>query len=417
MKLYDIAVVGAGPAGMIAAIRAGQLGKNVMLIEKNETIGKKLKITGSSRCNITNTASLDTFMEKFGKKGAFFRSAFATFSNRRLMTFFKTKGLKFKLEGNGRVFPVTDKSRSVIKVLKEYLSENKVKINYNTRMVKIKSKEGYFSMDLGNDNYMATRKIIMATGGISYTATGSTGDGFDIAKKLGHKIIPLRPGIVPLKTREEWVEDLQGISLEDVRLTFKYGKRKLISDNGSLIFTHFGISGPLVLDLSSQIVSILEKNETVDLFIDLEPEMTVQELEEKLISEFENRSKTEFKNFMKLLVPNRMIPVFVELLKIDPKKKVNQINKKERNKVVNMLKAFPLTITGFLPIEKAMVTCGGISKKEINPETMESKIVDGIYFAGEIIDFCAPSGGYNLQEAFSTGYLAGESAAKSLEKV
>ncbi len=440
MKLHDIVVVGAGPAGMMAAIRAGQLGKNVILIERNDIIGKKLKITGSSRCNITNIASINDFMKKFGKNGAFFRSAFSTFSNRRLMTFFESKGLKFKAEGNathfmnqkietcknqrfdiffeaeenGRVFPVTDKSRSVIKVLKDYLSENEVKINYNTRLIKIKKKKDYFSLDLGNDNYMATKKIILATGGVSYSATGSTGDGFNIAQKLGHKIMPLRPGIVPLKTGETWIRELQGISLENVRLTFKYGKRKIISNNGNLIFTHFGVSGPLVLDLSSQIISILEKNEIMNLFIDFKPELTVPELEKKLISEFENKSKTEFKNLMKLFLPNRMIPIFTELLDMDPKKKVNQVKKGERNKVVSLLKAFPLTITGSLPIENAMVTCGGISKKEIDPQTMESKIVEGIYFAGEIIDFCAPSGGYNLQEAFSTGYLAGEMAARSL---
>lgn len=414
MKLYDVVVVGAGPAGIMAAVRAGQLGKNVMLIEKNDAVGKKLKITGSNRCNITNTASLDIFMEKFGKKGAFFRSAFAALSNRRLMSFFESKGLKFKIEDNGRVFPITDKSRSVIKVLKGYLSQNKVKINYNTRLVKIKKKKDYFSLDLGNDNYMATKKVILATGGISYPTTGSTGDGFEVAQKVGHKVTPLRPGIVPLKVAETYVKELQGISLEDIRLTFKYGKKKLVSDNGNLIFTHFGISGPLVLDLSSQIVRILEKNKTVDLFIDLKPEMTDQELRKKIMDEFENRSKTEFKNLMKLFMPNRMIPVVAELLDINPKKKVNQVTKEERNKVVNLLKAFPLTVTGSLPIEKAMVTCGGISRKEINPQTMESKVMEGVYFAGEIIDFCAPSGGYNLQEAFSTGYLAGEMAANSL---
>ena len=415
MKLYDIVVVGAGPAGIMAAVRAGQLGKKVMLIEKNDTMGEKLKITGSSRCNITNTAPLDIFMEKFGRKGAFFRSAFAALSNKRLMSLFESKGLKFKIEENGGVFPVTDRSRSVIKVLKEYLSINKVKINYNTRLVRIKDKKDYFSLDLGNDNYMATRRVILATGGISYPTTGSTGDGFKVAQKVGHKVTPLRPGIVPLKVAEPYVKEIQGISLENIQLTFKYGKKKLVSGSGNLIFTHFGISGPLVLDLSSQLVRILEKNKTVDLFIDLKPEMTDQELQKKIMEEFENRSKTEFKNLMKLFMPNRMIPVFTELLDIDAKKKVNQINKSERNRVVNLMKAFPLTVTGSLPVEKAMVTCGGISRKEIDPQTMESKIVNGLYFAGEIIDFCAPSGGYNLQEAFSTGYLAGEMAARSLE--
>jgi len=415
MKLYDIVVVGAGPAGMMAAVRAGQLGKKVMLIERNDTLGKKLKITGSSRCNITNTASLNIFMEKYGKKGSFFRSAFATFSNRRLMSFFESKGLKFKVEENGRVFPISNKSRSIIKVLKEYLSENKVERNYNTRLTDIKKKKGYFSLNLGNDNYMATKKVILATGGISYTATGSTGDGFSIAEKLSHKITPLKPGLVPLKTSEEWVKDLQGITLEDVRLTFRYGKKKIVSDRGDLIFTHFGISGPLVLDLSNQIVTVLENNKNIDLFIDLYPQIKNNELEEKLINEIENRSKTEFKNFMKLFIPNRMIPIFIELLGINSKKKVNQVNRKERNLIIDLLKAFPLTVNGYLSIEKAMVTCGGVSKNEIDPQTMESKIVNGLYFAGEIIDFCAPSGGYNLQEAFSTGYLAGESAAKSLK--
>ncbi|MDI6724334.1 MAG: NAD(P)/FAD-dependent oxidoreductase [Methanobacterium sp.] len=415
MKLYDIVVVGTGPAGMMAAIRAGQIGKEVMLIEKNDTLGKKLKITGSSRCNITNIASLNTFIDKFGKKGAFFRSAFAAFSNRRLMSFFESKGLKFKKENHGRVFPISDKSRSVIKVLKEYLSENKVERNYNTRLTGIRKKKDYFSLNLGNDNYMATKKVILATGGISYTATGSTGDGFNIAEKLGHKITPLKPGLVPLKTSEEWVKDLQGITLEDVRLTFRYGKKKIVSDIGNLIFTHFGISGPLVLDLSNQIVTVLENNKNIDLFIDLYPQMKNNELEEKLINEIENRSKTEFKNFMKLFIPNRMIPIFIELLGINSKKKVNQVNRKERNLIIDLLKAFPLTVNGYLSIEKAMVTCGGVSKNEIDPQTMESKIVNGLYFAGEIIDFCAPSGGYNLQEAFSTGYLAGESAAKSLK--
>ncbi len=414
MKLYDIAVVGAGPAGMMAAIRAGQLDKNVILIEKNDILGKKLKITGNSRCNITNTASFDIFMEKFGKRGSFFRSAFSTFSSKRLMTFFKTKGLKFKIEDNGRVFPVTDKSRSVMKVLKEYLSENNVIRNYNTSLINIKNKKEYFSLDLGNDNYVATRSIILATGGVSYKATGSTGDGLNIAKKMGHNITPLKPGLVPLKLRDPWVRDLQGISLENIQIKIKYGKKNIISNKGNLIFTHFGISGPLVLDFSNQIVSILEKNESVKFFIDIKPELTIQELEKKLIEEFEIRRKSEFKNFMKFLLPNRMIPIFIDLLGMNGKKKVNQIEKEERNSIINLLKAFPLMITDSIGVNKAMITCGGVSRSEINPQTMESKLISNLYFAGEIIDGCASSGGYNLQQAFSTGYLAGEAAAKQI---
>ncbi|MGB9937172.1 MAG: NAD(P)/FAD-dependent oxidoreductase [Methanobacterium sp.] len=414
MKLHDIAVVGAGPAGMIAAIRAAQLGKKVILIERNDTLGKKLKITGSSRCNVTNVAPLNEFIQKFGKKGSFLRSAFSAFSNRRLMSFFNSKGLKLNVEENGRVFPISNKSTSIIKVLKEYLSENKVKVNYNTRLKKIKVKDDYFTLDFGNDNHIAAKKVIMATGGISYKSTGSTGDGFTIAEKLGHKVTPLKPGLVPLIVKENYIKEIQGISLENIVLTFKYGKRKLVSDKGNLIFTHFGISGPLILDLSNEIVKIVEKHDEIKLFIDLKPQCSEEELRELLIKEFEERSRTEFKNLMKLFIPNRMIPVVAELSGIDPKKKVNQINKSERNSILNILKAFPLTISGFKPIDAAMVTCGGVSKKDINPQTMESKIVSGIYFAGEIIDLCAPSGGYNLQEAFSTGYLAGESAAQSI---
>ena len=411
MKLYDVVVVGAGPAGMMAAIRIGQLSKSVVLIEKNDILGKKLKITGSNRCNITNTASFNIFLEKFGKRGSFFRSAFSTFSSRKLITFFKVKGLKFKVEDDGRVFPVTDRSRSVIKVLKEYLSENNVIKNYNTRLINIKKKKDYFSLDLGNDNYMATIKVILATGGVSYKATGSTGDGLDIAQKMGHNITTLKPGLVPLKFSASWVKELQGISLENIQIKIKYGKKNIISNNGNLIFTHFGISGPLILDLSNQIISILEKTETVQFFIDTKPEITIQELEEKLIKEFEIRRKSEFKNFMKFLLPNRMIPVFIELLGMNAKKKVNQIEKEERNSIINLLKAFPLTITGSLGVDKAMITCGGVSRREINPQTMESKLIPGLYFAGEIIEGCAPSGGYNLQQAFSTGYLAGEAAS------
>lgn len=431
MKPYDIAVVGAGPAGMMAAIRAGQQGKKVILIERNEKLGEKLKLTGCNRCNITNTASLNEFMEKFGKRGSFFRSAFAAFSKDRLMTFFKKKGLKFKVEENGRIFPISDRSNSVIKVLKEYLSENKVTINYNTRIINIIRENDYFSLDLELDDNLennnqvyvkkplSARKVILATGGISYKFTGSNGDGLNIAHELGHHITPLNPGLIPLKTREEWVKELQGITLENISLNFKDGKKKIISEKGNLIFTHFGISGPLVLDLSNKITSILEKtyapdkNKILPVFIDLKPEISIQELDKYLIKEFEDRSKTEFKNFLKLLLPNRLIPVFIELLEIDPKKKVNQINKKERNSILNLLKAFPLTITGSLNVDRAMVTCGGVSRSEINPQDMQSKIIPGLYFAGEIIEGCAPSGGYNLQQAFSTGWLAGEGASSS----
>ena len=414
MKIHDITVVGAGPAGMMAAIRAAELKKDVVLIERNDSIGRKLLITGKGRCNITNTDSINDFTAKFGRRGVFLRSAFSSFSNEDLIAFFKSKGLDMKIEDKGRVFPVTEDSKSVLNVLKEYLKENKVKIIYNARLSKIKKFDDTFKVNFtlnGENTSINSKNVVLATGGASYWATGSSGDGFRIAEEMGHTITPLKPGSVPLKTKESWVKDIQGISLENVRLTFRDGKKKIISDNSDIIFTQFGVSGPKILDLSNQIISLLEKYGEIPLFIDFRPDLNREELENELFNEFETHGKTDLKNFMKLMLPNRMIPIFIQLSTVEPKKKLNQINKKERNSIISLLKSLPLTIVGHLPLEKAMVTCGGVSKKEIDPQTMESRIVAGLYFAGEIIDGCAPSGGYNLQQAFSTGYLAGEHAA------
>ena len=412
MKKYDVAVVGGGPAGIMAAIRAAELKKDVVLVERNDGLGKKLLITGSGRCNLTNTADTTEFIKKFGKKGSFLRSAFKTFSNRDTMEFFRYQGLDLKVENGGRVFPVTDDAVSVLNLLKSCLSESGVSVLYNHRLSHIDvlgEDEPSFKLNFENSSFMASR-VVLATGGASYPATGSTGDGFNFASELGHKVISLKPGSVPLKTRERWVRDLQGISLERVGLKFKRGKKKVASGEGDLIFTHFGVSGPGVLDLSGRVVQALEDGD-VQLIMDLKPETGREALEEELLKEFEAHGKTYLKNFMKFLMPNRLIPVFLELAGVDPNKSLNQIGKKERNSMLNLLKSMPLTVTGSLPLKNAMVTCGGVSKREIDPQTMESKICHGLYFAGELIDLCAPTGGYNLQEAFSTGYLAGESAA------
>jgi predicted Rossmann fold flavoprotein len=409
-RIYDIAVVGAGPAGTMAAIRAGQLKKNVVLIERNNFIGKKILLSGKGRCNVTNIAPIDRFIEKFGRQGAFLKSAFFTFFNQDLIDFFKSKGLELKAERQGRIFPVTDSSRSIVEVLKEYLLENKVQILYNMRLLDIKRKEGFFQLHLEGRGRLDAKKVVLATGGASYKITGSTGDGFRIARRLGHTIVPLRPGLVPLKTKELWVKELQGLTLKNIRITFAYGKKKIVSDIGELLFTHFGVSGPLVLDLSNKIISILEEHKEVHLFIDLKPGLQTEQLEKRLLNEFNARGNTELKNIMKSLLPRRLIPVFINLSGLEPEKKANQITQKERRSMTNLLKALPLTIIGSLPIEEAMITDGGISTREINSRTMESKITPGLYFAGEIIDGCAWSGGYNLQQAFSTGYLAGEKA-------
>jgi len=413
MKEFDIAVIGAGPAGCMAAIRAAELGKKVVIIERNEDIGKKILLSGKGRCNITNSAPLDTFVEKFQKEGNFFRSAFFSFFNQDLIGFFESRGLKMKIERQNRIFPDTDSALSVVNILKGALSKNKVTILYKSRLASIKKKNNLFELQMSDTDKISAKKVILATGGKSYKETGSTGDGFNIAYKLGHTIIRLKPWLVPLKTKEAWVKELQGLGLKNVRIIFKAGKKKIASPIGEIMFTHFGISGPLVLDLSGDIVSALEKDEKANLFIDLKPALQTEELENRLLNEFKDNGSTQINNLFKVLLPVRLIPVFIRLLKMDPERKASQITQKDRDAILSLLKAFPLTITGSLPIEEAMVTGGGISLKEINPRTMESKIIPGLYFAGEIIDGAASSGGFNIQRAFSTGYLAGEKASNA----
>jgi len=413
MKEFDIAVLGAGPAGCMAAIRAAELGKNVVIIERNEGIGKKILLSGKGRCNITNSGPLDAFVEKFGKEGDFFRSAFFSFFNQDLIGFFESRDLTMKRERQNRIFPATDSALSVVKVLKDVLSKNKVTILHKSRLSSIKKKSNHFELQINDTDKISAKKVILATGGKSYKETGSTGDGFNIAHKLGHTIVRLKPCLVPLKTKEAWVKELQGLGLKNVRITFRTGKKKIASPIGEIMFTHFGISGPLVLDLSGDIVSALKKDEKANLFIDLKPALQTEELENRLLNEFMDKGSTQINNLFKVLLPIRLIPVFIRLLKMDPERKASQITQKDRDAILSLLKAFPLTITGSLPIEEAMVTGGGISLKEINPRTMESKIILGLYFAGEIIDGAASSGGFNMQRAFSTGYLAGEKASNA----
>lgn len=410
-ELYDIAVIGGGPAGSMAAIAASSHAKRVVLIEKNATLGKKLLMTGKTRCNITNICPIDTFIEKFGKAGPFLRSSLFRFSNEDLMEFFRSKGLEMKAERQGRVFPVTDKSSSVLKVLEEALSENKVDIMFGANLENIKKDGDEFILELAGGKKIRSEKVIFAMGGASYKATGSEGDGFRLAKKLGHEIKKLRAGLVPLVTREAWVKDLQGLGLENIRITFISKDKKLKSAVGELMFTHFGVSGPLVLDLSGEVTDLLEKDKEVMLYIDLKPGLRDEQLESKLLHKFLTKGHSLLKSIMKDILPARMIPVFLMVARVGPLKTANQITKPERLSIVKLLKGMPLTVTGSLPIEEAMVTDGGVSTLEINPRTMESKIVPGLYFAGEIIEGAAPSGGYNLQQAFSTGYLAGEEAS------
>ena len=412
MNSYDIAVIGAGAAGSMAAIRAGQLNKRVILLEKNEIIGKKILMTGRGRCNLTNSGKLDTFIEKFARPGQFLRNAFYAFSNEDVMDFFKFNGLELKSERQGRVFPATDNARNVTQVLEKCLKDNKVDLRYKVRIRELKRDGKNFIMDTDGGPVTAG-KIILATGGASYKETGSTGDGFQIAQTLGHTILPLRPGLVPLKTKEMWVKEVQGLTLKNIRLCFIAGKKKIMSDVGELLFTHFGVSGPLILDLSADIVRLLSEEGQVSLLIDLKPGIDSGEMDDKLLREIKEHGGREIKTMLAEALPLKLAPLILRLVDIEAHKKVHQMNKEDRRKLAKILKGLPLTITGSLALEEAMVTCGGVSIKEIDPRTMESRIVPGLYFAGEVIEGGAPSGGYNLQQAFSTGYLAGESAANA----
>ncbi len=415
MKKYDVAVIGGGAAGCMAAIRAGQLSKDVVLVERNDSIGKKILITGKGRCNLTNTADEDAFIEKFGKRGEFLRTAFHSFSNEDLIAFFSSMGLETKAERQGRVFPVTDKARSVIDALNKALTVNGVEVVYNTRITKITKDGAAFKFTSEDGREIKAKKIVISTGGVSYKVTGSTGDGFKMAESLEHKITPLKPGLVPLTTKEAWVKELQGVALEHIKITFECGKKKIVSDVGELMFTHFGVSGPLVLDLSAQVLSLLGEDKEVRLLIDLKPGLREEQLKSKLLHKFKVKGNVVLKNLMKDLLPQRLIERFLKRCEILEETRTNQITQDQRRTIVDTLKAFPLTIKGSLPIEEAMVTGGGVSTKDINPRTMESKVVPGVYFAGEMIEGEAASGGYNLQQAFSTGYLAGEKAAECVK--
>ncbi len=411
--LYDIAVVGAGPAGIMAALRGAQYKRNIALIERNDSLGRKLLLSGKERCNITNSAPIDEFIPRFGRQGEFLRSAFNRFSNRDLIDYFEAKGLKLKIERQGRVFPESGRAESVLAVLRQSLAESPVKTFFHSRLMNIgKEKEG-FLLSLGGSRQMRAKRVILACGGKSFSWTGSSGDGFEIARRLGHSIITLKPALAALKVKEPWVRELDRLILKNVRISFKGKKKKIVSDVGELHFTPFGVSGALVLDLSRKVLDLLEKDKQLFLEIDLKPGLSHTQLEARLLREFKANGRQKIEDLLKGLLPLKLIGVFINLAGLGRDKAANQINAQERLRLVHLFKGFPLQITGSLPLEEAMVTCGGVSTKEINPRTMESLVVRGLYFAGEMIDACADtSGGYNLQQAFSTGYLAGDSAAR-----
>ncbi len=406
--IYDVIVVGGGPAGMIAAGTAASKGKRTMLAEKNEKLGKKLFITGKGRCNVTNTADFDEFMKNIPKNSKFFFSSFSSFSNNDLILLLESLGLKTKVERGGRVFPESDKSNDVIKALERYLNRNKVDVRLNSKLLEIRQENGAVTGALfDNGRVVECSSIIICTGGLSYPNTGSTGDGYKIAVKAGHSIIEPRPSLVPLVSDDAFVKELQGLSLKNVAIKAYAGGKLLYEDFGEMLFTHYGLSGPIILSASFFISDYLRRKQEIRISIDLKPALSEEELDKRIIRDFEKNINKQFKNSLDQLLPQKLIPVVISRSGIDESKEVHQITKQERKDMVKLLKGFTVTVSGTRPIEEAIVTSGGINLKEINPRTMESKLLKGLHFAGEIIDLDAFTGGFNLQIAFSTGYAAG----------
>lgn len=413
--MAKVIVIGGGPAGMMAAITAAEYGNEVIIIEKNSDFGKKLLITGKGRCNITSSLYMSDFIKNTPGNGQFLYSAFQNYTNTDIIEFLKRQGLEVKEERGNRIFPITDKSVDVLNCFKRKINELNIKKLFNTRVEKILIQNNNILGVRTDKEIIKTEKIILATGGKSYPLTGSTGDGYSIASSLGHKIIPIKPSLVPLIIYEKnECKEMQGISLKNTGIKINdESKNKLIyEDFGEMIFTHFGISGPMILSSSAHLVRYKEiddlmKKRQIKLYIDLKPALTEEKLDDRILRDFKEFKNKQFKHSLDKLLPQKMIPIIIEKSCINENKKVNEITKEERKKLVNCLKKFELTIKDFRPVEEAIITSGGINVKEINPKTMESKIIKGLYFAGEIIDVDSYTGGFNLQIAYSTGYTAG----------
>lgn len=411
--MNSIVIVGAGAAGLMAAITAAEKNKTsnteVLLIERNERAGRKLMITGKGRCNVTNNCDVDTLILNTPKNARFLYSAFSKFPPSSVMNFFENCNVPLKTERGNRVFPCSDKAVDIVDALVKRTKVLGIK-RINSRAEAINTRNGeIYSITLDNGNTINTNRVILATGGLSYPVTGSTGDGYRIAEKSGHTITDLSPSLVPLECHQGFCSRLSGLSLKNVTLSvFEEGTKKPIyAELGEMLFTHFGISGPLVLSASAYMRKMGKKKYTA--FIDLKPALTIEQLDKRILRDFNEQTNKDFANSLDRLLPKSLIPVIIELSGISPHTKVNQISREERTRLTELLKSLRLDITGFRPIEEAIITSGGISVKEINPATMESKLIKGLYFAGEIIDVDAFTGGFNLQIAFSTGYLAGSS--------
>lgn len=410
-----VIIIGGGPAGIMSAISSGRAGNEVIILEKMNKIGQKLLITGKGRCNITSSIDIDDFIQNIPGNGRFLYSAFKTFNNQDIIDLLKQNGLDVKEERGNRIFPITDKSQDVLNALVKEMKKYDITIRYNARVTEVLVQDSEVKgvlLESGEKLYAS--KVIVATGGKSYPLTGSNGDGYKLVEKVGHTITKIQGSLVPL-VADSICTKLQGLSLRNVAIEIKdiEKNKKIYDDFGELLFTHFGVSGPTILSSSAHLlrykdVDRLLKEEKIKLTIDLKPALDDKKLDDRIIRDFDEEKNKQLKNALDKLLPQKMIPVIVELSGINPNKKVNVITREERLKLVNLLKHFEVTINGFRPVEEAIVTAGGVSIKEINPATMESKIVKGLFFAGEVIDVDAYTGGFNLQIAYSTGFEAGK---------
>ncbi len=407
MLPYNVVVVGGGPAGMTAAWRAAQDVRRVLLLEKNAVLGRKLSLTGKGRGNLTNDTPVATHLEAFGRNGVFLRNVYSRFFVPELKAFLADLGVPLKKERQARIFPGSDSARSVVEALAKALKEAGVEVRTQAAVGRISvAAGGLKKIALDDGTVLFAHRVIIATGGVSYPQTGSTGDGYRFAEALGHTVRPPEAGLVPLRTRERWVRDCAGLTLFPVRVSYSVGSKKFQTDIGEILFTHFGISGPLILNISGGLSPVL-KDASVGMRVDLKPGLDARKLDEKLRRNFAASGSKVLKNYLADVLPKKLIGPFLSVAGLDGAKKCHQVTAPERRKLVGTLKALPLTVVATLGLDEAMVTQGGVSLKEIDPRTLESRKAPAVHFCGEVLDLAAATGGFNLQAAFSTGYLAG----------
>ena len=412
--MNTVIVIGAGAAGLMAAISAAKNGAEVVLLEKMSAPGRKILITGKGRCNFTNRCELEEFPTYYPNNGAFLYSALRAFDNQDVIDFFESWGVPTKVERGGRLFPESDKAGDIVGALAQAARQAGVSIRLDREVCSIQMEDRRVAGVVVGSETLRADAVVLATGGLSYPATGSTGDGYRMAKQLGHSVTPLRPALVPLETVESWVKDLQGLSLKNVEGTIRVNGKKVDSDFGEMLFTHYGVSGPIILSLSQAAAKALKEVPAPEIVLEvnLKPALTPETLDKRLQRDFVAFNRKQFKNALGDLLPAKMIPVIISLSQIQPEKLVHQITRDERVRLVELLQNLRLTVKRTRPVAEAVVTAGGVEVREIQPKTMESRLIKGLYFAGEIVDVDGYTGGFNLQAAFSTGFIAGRAAAR-----